>query len=108
LAVDLANVLPFHPNIDMEAVGRLSDDAPDKLFEQRPDRGGAVRADICNEMESGISNCAISSQICPSGGVLGAIWDTSDFALSRTRRPGHFERRTWFADLPAERWGGPV
>jgi hypothetical protein len=55
----------------MEAVGRLSDDAPDKLFEQRPDRGGAVRTDICNEMKSGISNCAISSQICPSSGVFG-------------------------------------
>ena len=59
LTVDLTDILPFHPNIDMKAVGRLSDDARDKLFEQRPDRGRAVRADICNEMESGISNSAI-------------------------------------------------
>jgi hypothetical protein len=73
LTVDLADVLSFHPSIDMEAVGRLGDYAPDKLFEQRPDRGGAVRADICNEMESGVSHCATSSHVRQSVTLLPSL-----------------------------------
>jgi len=55
-AVELAGIGSSHPAIDMESVGCCGDAAVEELFEQRPDRARAVRADFGDEMEGGIGH----------------------------------------------------
>ena len=54
--VELAGIGSSHPAIDMESVGCCGDAAVEELFEQRPDRARAVRADFGDEMEGGIGH----------------------------------------------------